>query len=149
MRLHTLYKQPASIAYRHSCCSWAALVVVTVTTVAVIAPLWLAYAINLDLWSAQLQQFSVRHRPRVQFTLDHQLVAEFEHTNSAAIVPTLAASAQNRTAAVYNEMSGTDEGSPMVVSSSYAFLNRLTDQHQRSMAIRVIHHQTTDTHRLD
>lgn len=134
MRLHTLHTHRTGVAYRHTCCSWAALLVAVVTVGAVFAPLWLTYAINVRLWSAQLREYTVRQRPRVQFAFGHRLVAEFEDATANAAAP-------NRTDK-YNEQ--IDEANsaavglpPMVVSSSYAFVNRLTEQHQRSISIRV------------
>lgn len=131
MLLHTLYTHSVGIAYRHSFCSWAALLVIAVAIATVLIPYFVAYAINGDLWSSQLMHKWLHDQPRVAFTFRYILVAEFERENgdfNASEVNDM----DNRPR-TESENSATE----MLVSSSYAFLNEITSSFQRSLTIKV------------
>lgn len=132
MLLHTLYTHSVGISYRHSCCSWAALLVFCVAIGTVLAPYFIAYAINGDLWSTQLLNKWVLEQPRLAFTYRYMLVAEFEPDSGGAFN---ASEAEDMDVRPRNDQDV--EGPAMLVSSSYAFFNELTEPFQRSIAIKV------------
>lgn len=127
MRLYTLHKRSIGVAYKHSCCSWASLLVACTALVTIIGPFVLIYFINGDLWAAQLLHKHVQEQPQIAFKYEYILAAEFEER------------VKNKSEELSDDWSENipDEEPALLLSSSYPFLNELTEKYQRSFAIKV------------
>lgn len=131
MRLYTLHKRSIGVAYKHSCCSWAALLVVCTALLTIVGPFFLVYIMNGDLWAAHLLHKHVQEQPQIAFKYEYILAAEFAERNEHSNV-------SEEMADDWNQIDE-DEGPALLLSSSYPFLNELTDKYQRSIAVKVIY----------
>lgn len=137
-----LFTRPATIVYKHSVCSLAALLVLLLTIVTVLVPFYIAYGVNADLWMTQNQQRLEILQPDVRFAFRYIVLAEFESTSAGDdLAPMVLAEEEivdQTDGGVDPYENGAENGDSHIRAfTSYSYLNELLGDQQRSVAIKV------------